>query len=81
MDPILGQIAIFPFWTPQGWLPCEGQLLKVSDYQALFSLLGNKFGGDGRLTFALPNLKAAAETLGDGLHYAMAVEGIYPSRP
>ncbi|MFE5480536.1 phage tail protein [Nocardia sp. NPDC056541] len=82
MDPILGQISIFTYgWTPQGWYPCNGDILKVSDHQALFSLIGNKFGGDGRTTFALPNLKAAGETLGDNLLYAIATEGIYPQRP
>ncbi len=81
MDPILGQIALFPYpWTPMGWAPCEGQIVKINDFQALFSLLGNTYGGDGRETFALPNLKVAAEGLGGTLHYAIATEGIYPQR-
>ncbi|MBB3118867.1 phage tail protein [Pseudoduganella violacea] len=59
MDPILGQIILWPVpWVPQGWALCDGSILKVSDYQALFSLLGNKYGGDGRTTFALPDLRS-----------------------
>ncbi len=58
MDPILGQIILWPVpWVPQGWALCDGTLLKVGDYQALFSLLGNKYGGDGRTTFGLPDLR------------------------
>ncbi|MEU7143311.1 tail fiber protein [Nocardia sp. NPDC046473] len=81
MDPILGQIALLAFgWTPQGWASCEGQILQIGDYQALFSLIGTTYGGDGKSTFALPNLKAQAEAFG-GAQFVIAVEGIYPSRP
>ncbi|MDX1755698.1 MAG: tail fiber protein [Marinobacter sp.] len=44
-------------YAPRGWEKCDGQLLMISDYQALFSLLGTQFGGDGRTTFALPDLR------------------------
>ncbi|WP_317130654.1 phage tail protein [Echinicola soli] len=44
-------------FAPRGWMYCEGQLLPISQYQALFSLLGTTYGGDGRTTFALPDLR------------------------
>jgi hypothetical protein len=57
--------------------PANGQLLPISSNTALFSLLGTTYGGDGRTTFALPNLAAAAP---NGLTYSICMEGIYPSR-
>ncbi len=57
MDPILATIILWPgSLIPQGWLVCNGQLLFISQYQALFSLLGTTYGGDGFNNFALPNL-------------------------
>lgn len=58
MEPYLGQIQAFGFnFTPRGWAHCNGQLLPISQNQALFSLLGTIYGGDGRTTFALPDLR------------------------
>lgn len=58
MDPFIGQIQAFGFnFAPRGWAKCEGQLLAISQYNALFSLLGTQFGGDGRTTFGLPDLR------------------------
>ncbi len=58
MEPFLGQIQAFGFYFPPiGWAQCNGQLLSIAQYQALFSLLGTQFGGDGRTTFALPDLR------------------------
>jgi microcystin-dependent protein len=60
-NPFLGQIQPFGFnFAPRGWLACNGQLLPISQYQALFSLLGTTYGGDGRTTFALPDLRGRA---------------------
>jgi microcystin-dependent protein len=54
----LGEIRYFSFPTPpRGWLACNGQLLPINSNAALFSLLGNVYGGDGRTTFALPDLR------------------------
>lgn len=66
--PFLGQITIFSFnFAPQGWAMCNGQLLSISQNTALFSLLGTMYGGDGRSTFALPNLQGeAAMMFGSG---------------
>jgi len=57
-EPFLGEIRTFTFGiVPQGWLPCDGQLLSIMNNQPLFSLLGTTYGGDGRSTFALPDLR------------------------
>lgn len=58
VDPTLGEIALFAFNKPMnGWLPCYGQILVVNQYQALYSLLGNYYGGTPGQTFALPDLR------------------------
>ncbi|MEA2301266.1 MAG: hypothetical protein QOE44_1801 [Solirubrobacteraceae bacterium] len=60
-EPFLSEIRVFSFnFAPKGWAMCNGQLLQINQNQALFSLLGTTYGGDGRTTFALPNLEAAA---------------------
>ena len=60
-DPFIGEIRIVGFnFAPYGWALCNGQLLAISQNTALFSLLGTQFGGDGRSTFALPNLQGIA---------------------
>lgn len=57
-DPFVAEIRIFPFnFPPLGWAFCDGQLMPISQNTALFSLLGTTYGGDGRSTFALPNLQ------------------------
>lgn len=57
-EPFLSEIRIFSFnFAPKGWALCNGQLLPINQNQALFSLLGTTYGGDGRVNFALPNLQ------------------------
>ena len=57
-EPFLSEVRIFSFvFAPKGWALCNGQLLPINQNQALFSLLGTTFGGDGRVNFALPNLQ------------------------
>ena len=57
-EPFIGQIQPFAFhFAPRGWAKCDGQLLQISQHTALFSLLGTTYGGDGRTTFALPDLR------------------------
>src|SRR2546423_15709283 len=59
-DPFVAEIRIFPFnFAPAGWAFCNGQLLPISQNTALFSLLGTTYGGDGKSTFALPNLQGS----------------------
>ena len=60
-DPFVAEIRIFPFnFAPKGWAWCNGQLLPLSQNTALFSLLGTTYGGDGKSTFALPDLEGRA---------------------
>jgi microcystin-dependent protein len=61
MDPFVAEIRIFPFnFAPKGWAWCDGQLLPLSQNTALFALLGTTYGGDGKSTFALPDLQGRA---------------------
>ena len=61
MDPFVGEIRVVGFnFAPKGWAFCNGQLLPISQNTALFSLLGTLYGGDGRSTFALPDLQGCA---------------------
>jgi microcystin-dependent protein len=60
-DPFVAEIRIFPFnFAPKGWAFCNGQILPISQNTALFSLLGTTYGGDGKSTFALPNMQGNA---------------------
>jgi microcystin-dependent protein len=60
-DPFVAEIRIFPFnFAPRGWAFCNGQLMPISQNTALFSLLGTTYGGDGKSTFALPDLQGSA---------------------
>jgi microcystin-dependent protein len=57
-EPFLSEIRLFSFqFAPKGWALCNGQLMPINQNQALFSLLGTTFGGDGRVNFALPDLR------------------------
>ncbi|WP_341992534.1 tail fiber protein [Azorhizobium sp. AG788] len=68
-DPYLGEIRLVAFnMTVRGWADCDGQSLKVTQYQALYALLGNRFGGDGRTTFQLPDLRGRTP-----LHVSLAL--------
>ncbi len=80
MEPFLGMITPFGFnFAPRGWAKCEGQLLPISANSALFSLLGTTYGGDGRTTFGLPDLRGrAAIGFGNGpglSNYAIGQKG------
>lgn len=68
MEPFIGQIQPVGFnFAPRGWALCDGQLLAISAYSAVFSLLGTTFGGDGRSTFGLPDLRGRQMTgVGNG---------------
>lgn len=79
-EPFLGQITLFPYsFPPKGWADCAGQVLPISQNTALFSLLGTYYGGDGRVTFALPNLQgrvAVSQGMAPGLSpYELGEEG------
>ena len=58
MNPFIGQVILFAGnFAPRGWALCEGQLLAIASHDALFSILGTTYGGDGRTTFGLPDLR------------------------
>jgi microcystin-dependent protein len=79
MQPFLGQIELFPYnFAPKGWMTCTGQLMPINQNQALFSLLGTNFGGDGRTNFALPSLHGKEPA--PHLQYCIATVGEYPQR-
>jgi microcystin-dependent protein len=94
LEPFLGEICQYPYnFAPKYWLPCHGQIMSIIHNQALFSLLGTTFGGDGKYTFALPDLRPKDEKrnviqlqVGDMyegkpyMDYYIAVNGIYPPR-
>jgi microcystin-dependent protein len=79
-DPYIGQITLFAGnFAPRGWAFCDGQLLDIASNSALFSILGTTYGGDGRTTFALPDLRgrvAIHPGTGPGLRsYNLGQEG------
>lgn len=79
MDPFyfVGQIVLLPFaFTPKGFAVCDGRLLSIVRYVALFALIGTNFGGDGLTTFALPDYRGMAPT---GSRYFIALEGVFPT--
>ena len=80
MDPFIGEIRLVPFnFAPRGWAICAGQLLPINQNQALFALLGTTYGGDGRTTFALPDLRGripiGAGQPPDGSDYPLGATG------
>ncbi|WP_394728580.1 phage tail protein [Altererythrobacter sp. GH1-8] len=75
IDPFIGEIAKFPYnFCPRGWAETDGRLLEISSNTALFSLIGTRYGGDGRTTFALPKISSP------GVIHCIALTGIFPSR-
>ena len=73
--PYIGEIRIFAGnFAPVGWLLCQGQLLPISEYEALFNLIGTTYGGDGQTTFALPDL-ASRIPYHQGPGYALGQNG------
>ncbi len=79
MEPFLGEIRLVPYnFAPRGWEFCEGQLIPIASNQVLFALLGATYGGDGKTTFALPNLKGKEPS--PNMHYCIALSGQFPPR-
>jgi hypothetical protein len=78
MNAFLGQVQAFGFgYAPKNWLPCKGQLMRISDNQPLYALLGTVYGGDGRESFALPNIAPIAS---EGPSYFICIDGEFPPR-
>jgi microcystin-dependent protein len=80
-EPFLSEIRIVSFnYPPKGWTTCDGQLLPINQNQALFSLLGTTYGGNGQTTFQLPNLKGRLP-MGVGTGYFLGQFGGAESHP
>lgn len=76
MEGSIGQILLFAgSRLPLNWFFCDGRLLVISEYPALFSLIGTKFGGDGVTNFAIPNLE---DKQMPGLRFVICYAGVYP---
>jgi microcystin-dependent protein len=76
MEAFTGEIILVAFgFAPVGWAICAGQLLPINEHQALFSLLGTRYGGDGISNFRLPNISAPTN-----MNYIICIYGWYPSR-
>lgn len=97
-EDMIGAISMFAgTYAPQGYLWCNGQSLKVMEHQALYSVLGTVYGGDGRVEFHLPDLRehdkagkpvdfphpqwSSAEPSGIRPGWLICIDGIYPIRP
>lgn len=75
MEEFMGAIGLFAFGVvPKGWMPCDGRLLSIAQNQALFSLLGTNYGGDGTTNFALPDLRGRA-IVGTNAAYPLGERG------
>jgi len=83
MNDIIGMIHLFAGnFAPKGYMYCDGTLLQVNQYTALFSLVGTLYGGNGKTNFALPLIDPVNSQMADSqLRYIICVDGIYPSRP
>ncbi|MDX6614752.1 MAG: hypothetical protein QOD75_3938 [Blastocatellia bacterium] len=78
-EPFLGEGRLFAFdFAPSGWASCNGQLLRINQNQALFSLLGTTYGGNGQTTFALPDLRGAIPIHTDPLVLGESVNAVSP---
>jgi len=81
MEIFLGIIKAFPYdFVPRGWALCNGQIMNIVQNQALYALIGIQFGGDGRTTFALPDLRGAETDAGGLCKYYIALSGLFPTR-
>jgi microcystin-dependent protein len=79
MDCYIGDVVLFAFnYAPQGFVLCNGAMLNIIQYQALYSLIGTTYGGNGSTTFAVPNMLGAEPA--PNLMYYIAVQGYYPPR-
>lgn len=81
MESFIGQICYFPWkWAPRGWARCDGQFVAVSEYTALYSLIGTEYGGDGRTSFALPKIDPIATAKSGNIYAYICLDGLFPAR-
>jgi microcystin-dependent protein len=77
-QPYVGEIRLVAFnFAPAGWAECNGQVLPISENDALFNLIGTMYGGDGQTTFNLPDLRGLEPY--PGTRYCISLYGVYPS--
>lgn len=86
-DAFVGTIELYPYvFAPRDWAYCDGQTLQIQSFPELYALIGTKFGGDGRITFNLPNLNGANPYDTNGaqpdpnMKYCIALKGVFPPR-
>jgi microcystin-dependent protein len=78
-EPFVGETRIFAFsFAPDGWLACDGSLLPIGEFESLFQLIGNSYGGDGHTNFAVPQV-AGPQSDGTALNVCICLFGAYPS--
>lgn len=78
-NDFIGEIMLFAFnWVPMYTLPCDGRILPIQGNESLFSVLGAIYGGDGRTSFALPDLRGTQPD--PNMQYCIVTSGIYPVR-
>ena len=86
----IGEIRAFPYdFCPKDWVRAAGQIMPIGPHHILFSLLGNRYGGDGKTTFALPDLQSVELVSRDEhgrkpvekVRWCIAMKGLYPMRP
>lgn len=81
MEEYIGVIKLFAgTYCPQNYMYCDGQTLQISQYNALYAILGIQYGGDGRVTFNLPTLNKVSFYQGTDLKYMICTQGIFPAR-
>lgn len=81
-NPYMAEVMILAGnFCPQGWAAMNGQLLPISQNQALFSLIGTNYGGDGQTTFALPTAKPIFTATGAAFTQCIALQGVFPPLP
>jgi len=80
MTALIGETRTFAFdFAPAGWLPCDGRLLPISEFETLFFLIGTTYGGDGETTFALPRASGPSSG-GVPLTLCISAFGAYPPK-
>jgi len=81
-EPFLGQILTFAgSFVPQDWVLCDGRLLSINEYSAVFALIGTTYGGDGMRTFGIPkipNIPNPKDPKGNPIRYIFCVRGMFP---
>jgi len=79
MDEFIGKIDLYPYsFAPYGTLLCNGQLLTINAYAALYALIGVQYGGNGTTTFAIPNMLGLEPI--PGMNYCIITDGLFPTR-